>query len=96
MYAYFFRIICIFLTADWLFPLQPTHLNFIIAAANLHAYNYGLRGETDPTVFKKIADEVLVPEFTPKSGIKVQISENDPAPQESGGGKFYSPNSRHC
>lgn len=64
---------------------DPTHLQFIIAAANLHAYNYGLRGETDPAVFKKIADEVIVPEFTPKSGIKVQINDNDPAPQESGG-----------
>ncbi|KAH9951667.1 ubiquitin activating enzyme [Amylocystis lapponica] len=64
-------------------PNDSAHLQFIIAAANLHAYNYGLRGETDPTIFKKIADEVIVPEFTPKSGVKVQINENDPA-QEAG------------
>lgn len=57
---------------------DPTHLAYIIAAANLHAYNYGLRGETDPAIFKKIADSVIVPEFTPKSGVKVQINENDP------------------
>ncbi|CDO71302.1 hypothetical protein BN946_scf184908.g59 [Trametes cinnabarina] len=60
---------------------NPTHLHYIIAAANLHAYNYGLRGETDPALFKKIADEVVVPEFTPKSGVKVQINDNDPTPQ---------------
>lgn len=52
----------------------------------MHAFNYGLRGETDPAVFKKIADEVIVPEFTPKSGVKVQINDNDPTPQNDGGG----------
>ncbi|KAI0353574.1 ubiquitin activating enzyme [Trametes cingulata] len=65
---------------------NPTHLQYIMAAANLHAYNYGLRGETDPALFKKIADEVIVPEFTPKSGVKVQINDNDPAPQGESGG----------
>ncbi|CAL1700876.1 unnamed protein product [Somion occarium] len=64
-------------------PNDPTHLQFIISAANLHAFNYGLRGETDPSVFKKIADSVLVPEFTPKSGVKVQVAENDPIQNES-------------
>lgn len=56
---------------------DPAHLAFIIAAANLHAYNYGLRGETDPNAFKKVADSIIVPEFTPKSGVKIQINEND-------------------
>jgi len=64
-------------------PDEPAHLQFIIAAANLHAFNYGLRGETDPAVFKKVADSVLVPEFTPRSGVKIQINEND-ATQEGG------------
>ncbi|KAI0796755.1 ubiquitin activating enzyme [Abortiporus biennis] len=67
-------------------PNDPTHLQYIIAAANLHAFNYGLRGETDPAVFKKIADSVLVPEFTPRSGVKVQINENDPVAQDGGEG----------
>ncbi len=66
--------------------MQPTHLQYIIAAANLRAFNYGLRGESDPAIFKKVADEVIVPEFTPKSGIKVQINDNDPAPQGGAGG----------
>lgn len=72
-----------------LMSCQPVHLAYIIAAANLHAFNYGLRGETDPAVFRKIVDAVIVPEFTPRSGVKVQISDNDPVPQNSGGdGKF--------
>jgi len=60
---------------------DPTHLQFIIAAANLHAFNYGLRGETDPTIFRKVADSVVVPEFTPRSGVKVQVNENEPVDQ---------------
>ncbi|KAF9057412.1 ubiquitin activating enzyme [Panaeolus papilionaceus] len=62
---------------------EPTHLDYIIAAANLHAFNYGLRGDTNPAVFKKVLDTVIVPEFTPKSGVKVQVSDNDPAPQNN-------------
>lgn len=57
---------------------------FIIAAANLHAYNYGLRGETDPNIFRKVADSVIVPEFTPKSGVKIQVNDNDPVEQHTG------------
>ncbi|KAH9918251.1 ubiquitin activating enzyme [Epithele typhae] len=64
---------------------DPTHLGYIMAAANLHAFNYGLRGETDPAVFKKVADEVIVPEFTPRSGVKVQVNDNDPTPQNDAG-----------
>ncbi|TCD70849.1 hypothetical protein EIP91_001540 [Steccherinum ochraceum] len=62
---------------------DSTHLAYIIAAANLHAFNYGLRGETNPAVFKKVADSVLVPEFTPRSGVKVQINENEPVQNDA-------------
>ncbi|THH18279.1 hypothetical protein EUX98_g8988 [Antrodiella citrinella] len=65
---------------------DSTHLAYIIAAANLHAFNYGLRGETNPEFFKKIADSVLVPEFTPRSGVKVQINENEPVQSDGSGG----------
>ena len=68
---------------DMLTGEQPTHLAYIIAAANLHAFNYGLRGETDPNVFRKIADAVVVPEFQPKSGVKVQINDNDPVEKQA-------------
>ena len=68
---------------------QATHLQFIIAAANLHAFNYGLRGETDPTIFRKVADSVVIPEFTPKSGVKIQVNENEPV-DSSGNGTCQS------
>ncbi|KAF7331853.1 Ubiquitin activating enzyme [Mycena kentingensis (nom. inval.)] len=63
---------------------DPLHLQYIVAAANLHAFNYGLRGETDPAIFRKVADSVIVPEFTPKSGVKIQVNENDPVAQAGG------------
>ncbi|KAJ6627557.1 hypothetical protein B0H10DRAFT_1995251 [Mycena sp. CBHHK59/15] len=53
---------------------DPVHLEYIIAAANLHAFNYGLRGETDPVIFRKVADSVII-----------QINENEPVPQAGGG-----------
>ena len=67
--------------------VQPVHLGFIIAAANLHAFNYGLRGETDESIFRKVADSVIVPEFTPKSGVRIQVNENEPV-APSGGGEY--------
>ncbi|KXS17786.1 ubiquitin-activating enzyme E1 [Gonapodya prolifera JEL478] len=56
---------------------NPLHLEFIIAAANLHAFNYGLKGETDKNQFRKILATISVPEFKPKSGVKIQVNENE-------------------
>jgi ubiquitin-activating enzyme E1 len=57
-----------------------------MAAANLHAFNYGLRGEGDPNVYKKYASSIQVPKFTPKSGVQVQVNDNEPVPEAGGGG----------
>ncbi|GAA6018992.1 hypothetical protein JCM10207_006282, partial [Rhodosporidiobolus poonsookiae] len=57
---------------------NPTHLGFIVAAANLHAYNYGLKGDTDISRFKKVLDGVFLPEFTPKAGVQVQVKDDEP------------------
>ncbi|KAK9463229.1 uncharacterized protein V1516DRAFT_667212 [Lipomyces oligophaga] len=64
---------------------NPTHLEFVIAAANLHAFNYGLKGNTDPAVFAKVLDSVIVPEFSPKSGIAIQVNDDDPVNNGSSG-----------
>ena len=59
---------------------DPLHLDYIVSAANLHAFNYGLRGERDPSVFQKVLPTIKVPSFTPKSNVKVQISDNEAPP----------------
>jgi len=58
---------------------EPLHIDFIIAAANLRAFNYGLKGSTDRAFIKKVADSVMVPEFQPKAGVKIQ---SDPKEEE--------------
>jgi ubiquitin-activating enzyme E1 len=53
------------------------HLDFIIATANLHAFNYGLKGDRNPSVFKNVLKTVIVPEFTPKKGVKIAVVESE-------------------
>jgi ubiquitin-activating enzyme E1 len=68
---------------------QPLHFEYLVAAANLHAYNYGLKGERDPAIFKKTIESMNVPEFVPKSGVKIQVNENEPVPQQNDGQLIY-------
>jgi len=60
--------------------LQALHLDFVIAAANIHAFNYGLKPSTDIAHIKAVASAVQPPKFQPKSGVKVQTNENEAAP----------------
>ncbi|KAI7871699.1 ubiquitin-activating emzyme E1 [Spinellus fusiger] len=63
---------------------EPIHMSFLINAANLHAYNFGLKGETDPAHFCRALETVVVPEFKPKQGVKIQVVENENVEQDSG------------
>lgn len=62
-------------------------MDFIVYAANLHAFNYGLKGETDRDYFRRELENVIVPEFKPKEGVKIQVQENETVDQDSGNGK---------
>ncbi|CAG8452464.1 12540_t:CDS:10 [Ambispora gerdemannii] len=64
-------------------PENESHLDFIVAAANLHAFNYGLKGESNREYFKRVVSNVIVPEFTPKQGVKIQVQENETIQQAS-------------
>jgi ubiquitin-activating enzyme E1 len=51
---------------------DPLHIGFVIAAANLRAFNYGLKGANPSQYnFKKVVDAINVPEFKPKEGVKI-------------------------
>lgn len=56
---------------------DPTHLDFVIAAANLRATMYGLTQSEDRDYFKRTAEAVMVPAFRPRSGVKINANEND-------------------
>lgn len=63
-------------------PDDDIHMEYVMAAANLHAFNYGLKGHADRETFRKVLSNVIVPDFTPKSNVKIQVNENE-APQET-------------
>ncbi|KAI8607937.1 hypothetical protein BC830DRAFT_1072563, partial [Chytriomyces sp. MP71] len=56
---------------------NPVHLDFIIAAANLYAFNFGLKGERDRKYFVTVLAGITVPPFAPKNGVKIQVQENE-------------------
>jgi len=66
---------------------EPEHLDYIIAAANLRAFNYGLKGNTDPEFFRKKVQQIEVPKFEPKSGVSVQIKDDEPAAADKNSGE---------
>ena len=57
-------------------PTDPAHLAFIVAAANLHATNYGIANERDQAVFMKVLPTITVPKFRPKD-CKIAANEKE-------------------
>uniref|UniRef100_A0A8C7XMU7 E1 ubiquitin-activating enzyme n=1 Tax=Oryzias sinensis TaxID=183150 RepID=A0A8C7XMU7_9TELE len=53
------------------------HMDYVLAAANLFAQMYGLPGSTDRAGLVKILQEVKVPTFTPRSGVKIHVSDQE-------------------
>lgn len=62
---------------------DPTHLKYVIAGANLHAFNFGLKGESNADVYRKVLDNVMIPEFSPQDGVAIQVNDSDPDPYAS-------------
>ena len=60
-------------------PKNPTHFGFIVAAANLHAFNYNINTKgISKDLYFKVLDNMIVPDFSPDPGVKIQASENEP------------------
>ncbi|PWN37268.1 ubiquitin-activating enzyme E1 [Meira miltonrushii] len=60
-------------------PDDPIHMEYVISAANLRAFTYGLKGHADQEAFRKVLSNVIVPDFAPKSNVKIQVNENEAA-----------------
>ena len=58
---------------------DPTHFGFIVAAANLHAFNYNIKSPgTDKELYLRELDNIVIPDFSPDSNVKIQENDNDP------------------
>lgn len=63
---------------------DPAHLEFIIAAANLRAFNFRLKGETDEAIFRAVLPTVVVPDFVPKSNVKIAANDEELEQEKEG------------
>ncbi|KAM9758223.1 ubiquitin-like modifier-activating enzyme 1 [Menidia menidia] len=56
-------------------PDNSTHLEYVVAAANLYGQIYGIKGTRDSV--KEILKTVQVPPFTPKSSVKIHVTDKE-------------------
>ncbi|XP_035239382.1 ubiquitin-like modifier-activating enzyme 1 [Anguilla anguilla] len=58
-------------------PNNTTHMDYIVAAANLYAQIYGIEGTRDHTAIGKALQQVQIPNFTPRSGVKIHTTDQE-------------------
>ncbi|KAI0441762.1 putative ubiquitin-protein ligase [Xylaria telfairii] len=74
-------------------PKNATHFGFIVAAANLHAFNYNINTKgVDKQLYVKVLDNMIVPDFTPDPGVKIQANDSDPDPNAATSSSFTEEN----
>ena len=59
------------------------HFDFIVAAANLRAHMFGIKGRTDEEYFVEVLQNVIVPDFTPKEGVKIASTDAEAKESEN-------------
>ncbi|KAK4954238.1 E1 ubiquitin-activating protein [Elasticomyces elasticus] len=65
---------------------NDTHYTFVLAAANLRAFNYGIKGEKDKGKVLAVLEHMIVPDFKPDPGVKIQADDKEPDPNAAGNG----------
>ncbi|KFX87038.1 hypothetical protein V490_08613 [Pseudogymnoascus sp. VKM F-3557] len=62
-------------------PNNEEHLRFVVAGANLHAFNYGINTkDADDQVIQKVLDNMIIPDFSPNPAVKIQADDSEPDP----------------
>jgi len=64
---------------------NPLHSDFVLAAANMRAALYGIAHSRDMATIKAALGNVMVPEFQPQRGVKIQVNEAEAAAAAAGG-----------
>ncbi|KAM4582095.1 ubiquitin-like modifier-activating enzyme 1 isoform 2-T2 [Fundulus diaphanus] len=58
-------------------PNNTTHMEFVMAAANLYGQIYKIKGTRDITAIRKTLEKVQVPAFSPKSSVKIHLTDKE-------------------
>ncbi|KAI9893132.1 MAG: E1 ubiquitin-activating protein [Vezdaea aestivalis] len=70
---------------------KQTHIDFILAAANLHAFNYGLaNNDISIDECKQFLENMVVPDFKPDASVKIQANDSDPDPNADSNGSGFA------
>jgi len=73
--------------------LNPTHIGYVVAAAHLHAFNYGINSNSiTESHCKKVMDDMIIPDFKPSSSVKIQADDNEPDPNAQRAGSNFDDN----
>ncbi|MPC17570.1 Ubiquitin-like modifier-activating enzyme 1 [Portunus trituberculatus] len=62
---------------------KDLHLDYVVAAANLKAEVYGIPQVRDRQAVKDMVDKIEIPEFVPKSGVKIAVTDAEAEAQSN-------------
>jgi ubiquitin-activating enzyme E1 len=66
---------------------NPTHMGFVKAGANLHAFNYGIEGSNAVDQhYVQVMENMMIPEFKPDANVKIQADDKEPDPNAAQSG----------
>lgn len=67
-------------------PDNATHFGFLESAAKLHAFNYKIPSKNFPReYYVSVISNMMIPEFKPDPGVKIQANDSDPDPNAQQG-----------
>jgi ubiquitin-activating enzyme E1 len=65
---------------------NSTHFTFVEAGAALHAFNYNINSKNvTKEQFIKVLDNIIIPDFSPDPGVRIQANDSDPDPNSESG-----------